>query len=145
MIMMAFAVISQSLDDGAIAGFGTTGTGHRDPFEFAFEQPKPGNLVADIAEMRDGDGVRIIAGHVRLVGEPEKCPDALDREPEIARMPDEGQPLAVSTPITPLIAFRPLRFRQKTNLFVVANRLDLDTGLLGHCADRQNALEERFG
>ena len=110
MVVMAFAMISEGLDNSTIASIDATGTRRRDPFKFAFEQTQPSDLVADIAEMCAGDGMGVIAGHVRLVGELEQRPDALDGESEIARMLDEGQSFPMTATIAPLIAFRPLRF-----------------------------------
>lgn len=144
MIMMALAMIGEGLDDGAIADTDTARAGYSDPLEFAFEKAQPGDLVADIAEMRAGDGVGIVAGHVRLVRKPEKRPNALDGEPKIARMLDEGESFAVTATVTPLIAFRALRLRQKTDLLIIPNRLNLDAGLLRKRADRHHALRNGY-
>ena len=78
-----------------------------------------------------GDGMGVIAGHVRFVRKLEKHPDALDREPEVARMLNEGQSFPMTATIASLIAFRPLRFWQETDLLIVPDRLDLDASLLG--------------
>jgi hypothetical protein len=61
------------------------------PGQLAAQRLKIGNLAIHLAEVFTGDGIHGLTGILAVNGEVEQRPNLLEREPEIARPPDETQ------------------------------------------------------
>ena len=88
-------VVSERLQDAALGGDAVAASGFRQARQLVPQGRKPPKFGLDLGELRDGQGVGITAGAFRVDGQVQQLPDGLEAETELARMPDEGQPLPV--------------------------------------------------
>jgi hypothetical protein len=79
----------QRLDDPALRNPpALAGPDHA--LHFAPKLGQPLNFCIDVMQVTPGDGVNLAAGLVRPVGQFQKLPDAVDVEPKVSRMANEG-------------------------------------------------------
>ena len=98
------------------------------------------DALLDPDELTARDRVRLLAGPARFVGQVEELPDRLQRKPELAGVPDEGQPLKVLFGIAALSAGAPLRLAHQSDLLVITDCLNLGPGAAGQGSDRKHEL-----
>ncbi len=112
MVLHALAVIGEGMDNAAVCGHASAAAAFGDARQLiqkAFELPDASGNGSDLAI---GDRMGGIAWGVRLVREIEQLTNIFDREAEVARMPDEGQPLAFRLTVATLVPLGPVCFRQ---------------------------------
>ena len=99
-------------------------------FQFRAQRLQAGHALLHLFELATRDGISLITGPVGMVAEVEQLADRIERETELSRMADEGQPVELCIVVAPLPAFGPARFGHEPNLFVVPDGLHLRASLL---------------
>ena len=128
MVRGAKRMVTEYLDDPAV-GDPAARALHHHAFKLGLEGCQPRKAIFDFEKLCLCDGICGGAGLIRVVGKAEKVADRLEREPQVARVPDEGKPVECLGPIEPLIAGAALGLGQKADLLVVADRRHLDPRL----------------
>ena len=137
MIRKAFGMVPQHFEDAAVSGFAAFAFMDH-ALQFRPQCPEPGQTLLYFLQLFSRDGVRFVAGPVRVVAEIKQLPDRVETETKLTRVPDEGQPVEFVLPVAALTTFGPARFGHEADLFVVPDRLDLRAGLPGKVADREH-------
>ena len=84
--------------------------------------------------------MRLVARHLWCVRQTQEAANILSREPEVAGVPHKCEALRVRRSITPLVAVRAFRPRQKTDLLIIAYRLDFYAGSFRQQSNRYDPL-----
>lgn len=83
---------------------------------------------------------QVAAGLLALAAQGQKLTDFLQREPDGARLADEGQPLAVGIAVQAVAGLGAPRCGQQADVLVVADGLGVDAELGGEFANAQRAM-----
>lgn len=105
--------------------------------EFGLQFAQQTDASAYVLPVAAGNGVDLGAGAVAFAGEVDEFADLLDGETELAGVADEVQTLAVGAGVAPLAARGAGAGHQQALVLVVAQGLDVDTGLFRELADRE--------
>ena len=105
--------------------------------EFPPQGTQVGDLSIDLGPMFLGDDVDGVAGPIALVRQFKQRANLVEREPEVARAPDEAQPIEVFGSVGAVIAGRPGRCRKELDPFIIADGLDLGVRPASQLADCQ--------
>ena len=132
-------MVAQHLDHPAIGDLPACAL-HDHAFEFGFQRGQPRKAAFNLGQLRPGDGIGGGAGLIRIVRQAEKIADRFEREAQIARMPDEGQPFQRLAAVEPLVARAAFGFGQEADLLVVADRRHLHPGRLAQFSDGQHQI-----
>ena len=115
-------VIGEHLDhpafgDAAAAAFGDHA------LELGPQRLEPPQPALDLGELFARDGIRFGTGTLGLVDEGEEGADAVEAEPQLARVPYEAEALEVPLAVPPLPPRGPRSRRKQADALVVADRL----------------------
>src|SRR5919106_1538219 len=124
LVRSALMRLQKSVDDWTL-GHGTPVALRRHILEDHRQFLEVGDLAPDVAEVLERHLPDLAAGPVAAIDEPEEATDLAEREAELARAPDEGQPPQVLLSVVAVAARRAWRRRQKPLLLVEAHRLDV--------------------
>src|SRR3954454_21452148 len=108
--------------------------------QLAAQRVQVGDLALDLGQVLPGDGVHRLARAVAIIGEVEQLTYLLQREPEVARPPDEAQPVQVRRAVGAIVARGAAWSGQEPGPLVVADRLDLGFGRPGEVADPKGSV-----
>src|SRR4051794_13005955 len=90
--VQALAMVAQHLNDSAVLDL-PAGTLLDHVLHLGPERRQARDLALDIGQMLAGDGIDLSARARRLVGKRDELPDRIHLKAELARMPDEPEPL----------------------------------------------------
>jgi hypothetical protein len=117
-------VVRERLDNAAVA-HAASSTLLDHPLELGLEYREAGEPLFDLRELAPRELIDGIARLLRTIRQAEQLADRLEREAELAAVPDEGQAVGVPLVVTALVASRARRLRHEPDLLVVADRLHL--------------------
>lgn len=112
--------------------------GAGDPRQFRLQSPEPPDAGADLIEMRARQFMRPRAGRAAIFADRNQIADHRDGQAEIARLPNEGQPLPPGAVIAALTAFRALNRRDQADFLIIADRRRLHAGAFCKLTDRKH-------
>lgn len=98
-------------------------------FQLGLQRRQSCQSAFDFGQLRPGYGICGGAGLVGVVQETKEVANRLDREAQIACMPDEGQPFDSLAIVEPLMSRAALGLWQEADLLVVADGRHLHAGL----------------
>ena len=117
MVVSAFTMVRQNLDDAALRD-GAVSASLDHALELFPERGQAGDAHFHLAETGACDLVRGVAGLIRIILKDQQGPNCVDLEPELACVPNEGEPTEIGCAIEPSVAFGSGRGRQKPDLLV---------------------------
>ena len=132
-------MVAQDLDDMTI-GNPPARALHDHTFKLGLQRGQARKAAFNLGQLRLRDGIGCRARLIGSVRQTEKVPDRFQREAQIARMPDEGEPFHRLAAIEPLIARAAFGFGKKANLLVIADRRNLHPGGLAQFSDGQHQI-----
>src|SRR6056297_1809789 len=135
----ARGVIAEDLEHAAV-GDGVTAAFPEHALQFLAQSLQPRDSRLDLLQLAVRNAIDVGAGPARVVGQLQQLADRFQRETELARVPDEGEPVQIVVSVAALPAFGPPRLGQQTDLLVIAYRLDFRAGALGERADREHSI-----
>src|SRR6056297_174472 len=138
-VCQARGVIAQDLEHPAIRD-GIASAFPQHALQFLAQRLQPGDPRLDLLELAVRNAINVGAGPARVVGQLQQLADRFQHETELARVPDEGEPIQIVVLVAALPAFGPPRLGQQTDLLVIAYRLDFRAGALGERADREHSI-----
>ena len=97
---MRMRLIVQNLDHTALRHT-PIATGRSHPGQFGLQSLQASDAARYRYEMRAGDGVRLAARPLWIIGEAKQLADIRKRKPQLAGVPDEGELVAMSGRIDP--------------------------------------------
>ena len=134
---MRVRLIRQHLDNPAIGD--PSAPAFRDHAgQLRLQSLQSGDAAADFAQVPAGDRIHFGARLAWIDRHIQELPDILQRKPQLTAVPDEGQPVEMSTRIGALVALRPGSKRQQARLLIVTNCLHLRAGRPGQVANREH-------
>ena len=83
-------MVAQDLENPAIRD-GLPAAFPQHPLQFRAQRLQPGDPGLDLLELAMRDDIHLGAGAGGVVGEVQELADRFEREPELARVPDEGE------------------------------------------------------
>lgn len=139
MIGCAKRMVTQNFDDPAIGNLAAR-TLHDHALEFGFQRGQARKATFDFDQLRPSDGISGGTGLVGIVRQAQEIPDRLEREAQIARMPNEGEPFHRLAAIKPLVARAAFGFGKEADLLVIADRRNLHSGGFAQFSDGQHQI-----
>lgn len=139
MVVGTKRVIAQYFDDPAVRNAPTRALNDH-TFKFGLQSGQARKAAFNLGQLRLRDG---IGGGARLIGsvrQTEKVPDRFQREAQIARMPDEGEPFHRLAAIEPLVARAALGLGKQADLLIIADRGNLHPSGLAQFSDGQHQI-----
>ena len=144
---MIGATVVVIAEDFEYAAFGDAAAGAfaDHAVEFGLEFAQHADAAAYVLPVTAGNGVNLGAEAVALGGQVDQLANPLDGESELAGVADEVQALAVGLRVASLAARGPGAGDKQALLLVVAQGLDVDTGLLRELANRKRVISGHAG
>lgn len=96
---------------------------------------KVGELLAHLGQVAARQGVDLGAGQIRAFRQMQEAADLVKAEPQSAATSDETDAGDVALSVRPVPRRRSLRFREQTDLFVVADGLEMAVRGCGQLAN----------
>lgn len=128
MISKTFGMIAQNFEYTTIRGVAATAFMHH-ALQLGPQRFQPRHSLLNLFELPARDTVGFMTGAIRIVGQIKQFAYRLKRKPQLAGVTDKSQAIQFGMAITPLATFGAPRFRHKSDLLVVADRLNLGSGL----------------
>ena len=132
----AVAVVGQGLQDAAVAG-GAAAAGVRHAGQLSTQRLQPPQLALHRGELAARQGMDLLAGALRMVGQRQQRPHGFEGEAELPGVADEVQALQVRPAVGAVPAPGAGRRGQQTDLLVPADRLHLAARPPAHFANAQ--------
>ena len=139
MVVGAKRVIAQHFDDPTVGNLPARALQNH-AFKLRLQRGQAREAAFDLSQLRLCDGIGCRARLIGSVRQTEEIADRFQREAQIARMPDEGEPFHRLAAIEPLIACAAFGFRKEADLLVVADRRHLHPGGLAQFSDGQHQI-----
>jgi hypothetical protein len=127
---------AERVENGALWNFSSV-TLRSEGDQHALEPFQILNFSADLDDMRLSHVLHLSTGEYVPSGKAEKGTDLIEREPQLARAADKGEPFEVAFTIDTLATLRARRRRHDGNALVVANCLDVNAGCRRQPANRE--------
>lgn len=134
MVVRTQRMIRQGLDDPAFPDHAMC-TGPDHVFEIPLQRPQSGETALDFGELTARDGIGLLAGLVRPVGQLLQGSQIIQAEPQFTAVANEAQTVQMMGAIAPLPARGAWRFGHQANALVIADGRDFHPASGRKCPD----------